>query len=117
MAGPEGAIEVTAEPGDAVFFDRRIWHGRSRNYSRHTRKAVFFGYTYRWTAIRDDITPMRAGGFSSASPAPRRYHTVQIRADQHILTTEDPRTSNRPRCWAVCGLKCQPGQAPHVRSG
>ncbi len=22
--------------------------------------AVFFGYTYRWTAIRDDIAPMRA---------------------------------------------------------
>ena len=57
---PEGAIEVTAGPGDAVFFDRRIWHARSRNYSQHTRKAVFFGYTYRWTAIRDDIAPMRA---------------------------------------------------------
>ena len=57
---PEGAIEVTAEPGDAVFFDRRIWHTRSRNYSEHTRKAVFFGYSYRWTAIRDDLAPLRA---------------------------------------------------------
>ena len=57
---PDGAIEVTAAPGDAVFFDRRIWHTRSRNYSQHTRKAAFFGYTYRWTAIRDDIAPMRA---------------------------------------------------------
>src|SRR5207253_9290253 len=59
---PEGAIEVTAEPGDAVFFDRRIWHARSRNYSEHTRKAVFFGYTYRWTAIRDEFAPIRASG-------------------------------------------------------
>jgi len=58
---PEGAIEVTAEPGDAVFFDRRIWHTRSRNHSPHTRKAVFFGYTYRWAAIRDDIAPIRTG--------------------------------------------------------
>jgi ectoine hydroxylase len=57
---PEGAIEVTAAPGDAVFFDRRIWHTRSRNYSQHTRKAIFFGYTYRWTTIRDDIAPIRA---------------------------------------------------------
>jgi len=57
---PDGAIEVTARPGDALFFDRRIWHTRSRNYSPRTRKAVFFGYTYRWTAIRDDTTPMRA---------------------------------------------------------
>ena len=57
---PDGAIEVTAGPGDAVFFDRRIWHTRSRNYSQHTRKAVFFGYTYRWIATRDDIAPIRA---------------------------------------------------------
>jgi ectoine hydroxylase len=59
---PAGAVEVTAAPGDAVFFDRRIWHARSPNHSEHTRKAVFFGYTYRWTAIRDDITPIRASG-------------------------------------------------------
>jgi Phytanoyl-CoA dioxygenase (PhyH) len=31
---PDGVIEVTAGPGDAVFFDRRIWHTRSRNHSR-----------------------------------------------------------------------------------
>lgn len=57
---PAGAIELTAQPGDALFFDRRIWHTPSRNHSLHTRKAVFFGYTYRWTAIRDDIAPIRA---------------------------------------------------------
>ena len=56
---PEGALELAAEPGDAVFFDRRIRHARSRNHSRHTRKAVFFGYTYRWSAIRDVIAPIR----------------------------------------------------------
>jgi ectoine hydroxylase len=59
---PGGAVEVTAEPGDAVLFDRRIWHARSRNHSGYTRKAVFFGYTYRWAAIRDDIAPLRASG-------------------------------------------------------
>ena len=62
---PEGAVEVTAEPGDVVFFDRRIWHARSRNYSPHTRKAVFFGYTYRWTAIRDDNAPIWASDWSA----------------------------------------------------
>jgi ectoine hydroxylase len=51
---PEGAIEVTASPGDVVLFDRRLWHARSDNYSPHTRKAIFFGYTFRWVAIRDE---------------------------------------------------------------
>jgi ectoine hydroxylase len=51
---PEGAIEVTASPGDVVLFDRRLWHARSDNYSTYTRKAMFFGYTYRWIAMRDE---------------------------------------------------------------
>jgi ectoine hydroxylase len=51
---PEGAIEVTANPGDVVVFDRRLWHARSDNYSDITRKAMFFGYTLRWIAIRDE---------------------------------------------------------------
>jgi ectoine hydroxylase len=51
---PEGAIEVCASPGDVVMFDRRLWHERTDNYSDITRKAMFFGYTYRWIAIRDE---------------------------------------------------------------
>jgi ectoine hydroxylase-related dioxygenase (phytanoyl-CoA dioxygenase family) len=57
---PEGAMEVCANAGDAVFFDRRIWHARSNNYSELTRKVVFFGYTYRWVAIRDHMVPEEA---------------------------------------------------------
>ncbi|WP_245673780.1 phytanoyl-CoA dioxygenase family protein [Actinoplanes rectilineatus] len=52
---PEGTIEVTADPGDAVFFDRRIWHARSNNYSAITRKGVFFAYTYRWVRSRETL--------------------------------------------------------------
>jgi hypothetical protein len=51
---PDGAIEVTANAGDAVLFDRRLWHARSDNYSTITRKAMFVGYTYRWVAMRDE---------------------------------------------------------------
>ena len=51
---PDGAIEVTANAGDAVLFDRRLWHARSDNYSQITRKAMFVGYTYRWVAMRDE---------------------------------------------------------------
>jgi ectoine hydroxylase len=56
---PHGAIEITAGPGDVLFFDRRVWHARSPNRSEHVRKAVFFGYTYRWTASRDVVTAIR----------------------------------------------------------
>jgi len=52
---PSDAIEVTAKPGDVVFFDRRIWHARSLNLSPITRKCVFLGYTYRWVHIRDEV--------------------------------------------------------------
>jgi ectoine hydroxylase len=66
---PEGAIQVTANPGDVVIFDRRIWHARSNNRSTITRKGVFFGYTYRWVHRRDEI-PADGEGFS---PVQRQF--------------------------------------------
>jgi ectoine hydroxylase-related dioxygenase (phytanoyl-CoA dioxygenase family) len=65
-----GAVPILARPGDAVLFDRRLWHMRSPNRSDRTRKALFFAYTYRWVRQRDElrvrpelldlITPARA---------------------------------------------------------
>jgi ectoine hydroxylase-related dioxygenase (phytanoyl-CoA dioxygenase family) len=70
---PEGAIEVCARPGDAVLFDRRLWHARGDNHSDVTRKAVFFGYAPRWVAIRDDVDVLHAaGGIDGASPVRRQ---------------------------------------------
>lgn len=70
---PEGAIEVQVRPGDVVFFDRRLWHARSDNYSDVTRKAMFFGYTLRWIAIRDELEALHASpGFASLSPVRRQ---------------------------------------------
>jgi ectoine hydroxylase-related dioxygenase (phytanoyl-CoA dioxygenase family) len=56
---PEGAIEVRANQGDAVLFDRRLYHGRSDNYSGIARRCLFIGWTYRWIAPHEDrvITP------------------------------------------------------------
>ena len=50
------ATPVRARAGDAVFFDRRLWHASGRNVSRFTRKILFFGYSYRWLRPRDDMT-------------------------------------------------------------
>ena len=40
---PAAAIPVRAKIGDAVFFDRRLWHARSPNYLPHVRKVLFLG--------------------------------------------------------------------------
>jgi ectoine hydroxylase len=53
---PEGALCVCSKPGDAVFFDRRLWHSRSENDSDITRKGLFYGYGYRWLRSKDDMT-------------------------------------------------------------
>jgi hypothetical protein len=52
----EGGIPVLAKPGTAVFFDRRLWHAASPNWSNITRKVLFYGYGYRWIRTKDDMT-------------------------------------------------------------
>ena len=47
-----GAIPVLAKPGTAVIFDRRLWHSASANYWTESRKAIFYGFSYRWLAPR-----------------------------------------------------------------
>ncbi|MDE0349501.1 MAG: phytanoyl-CoA dioxygenase family protein [Gammaproteobacteria bacterium] len=80
------ATPVCARAGDAVFFDRRLWHAAGRNRSDVTRKVIFLGYSYRWLRPRDDMTvgryledadPIRrqllgespTGGFGYTSPS------------------------------------------------
>jgi ectoine hydroxylase-related dioxygenase (phytanoyl-CoA dioxygenase family) len=56
VSDPAGAVPLQVRPGSAVFFDRRIWHTPSPNRSHSTRKALFYGYSYRWLRPRDDMT-------------------------------------------------------------
>ena len=56
LGQPEGAVPVLAKPGSAVFFDRRLWHTASPNWSDVTRKVLFYGYGYRWIRTKDDMT-------------------------------------------------------------
>ena len=55
-ARPAEAVPVLAQRGDAVIFDRRIYHSASANTSGITRKALFVGYGYRWIRPKDDLT-------------------------------------------------------------
>jgi ectoine hydroxylase-related dioxygenase (phytanoyl-CoA dioxygenase family) len=70
---PAGARPILAEPGDAVVFDRRLWHARSDNTSRLIRRALFIGYTYRWIKPRDDLrVDWAAEPYRSLSPVRRQ---------------------------------------------
>lgn len=59
---PDGACEITAEPGDAILFDRRLWHAASTNRSASTRVFVTYGYAYRWLRPKSamDLAAARA---------------------------------------------------------
>ncbi|MCI0561127.1 MAG: phytanoyl-CoA dioxygenase family protein, partial [Nitrososphaera sp.] len=56
VSDPEGATAIQVRSGSAVFFDRRLWHASSPNFSKVTRKVLFYGYSYRWLRPRDDMT-------------------------------------------------------------
>jgi ectoine hydroxylase-related dioxygenase (phytanoyl-CoA dioxygenase family) len=79
-------MPVCVSAGDAVFFDRRLWHSAGNNLSDVTRKVLFYGYSYRWLKPRDNMTvahymercdPVRrqllgaspTGGFGFTSPS------------------------------------------------
>lgn len=47
-ADPPDAIEVLAGAGDAILFDRRLWHSASTNTSEVARVFLTYGYSYRW---------------------------------------------------------------------
>jgi hypothetical protein len=53
---PDRAIHLCVPRGGAIFFDRRIWHCGSPNRWTQKRKALFYGYSYRWLKFRDDMT-------------------------------------------------------------
>ena len=53
---PAGTTPIQVAAGDAVFFDRRIWHAAGHNFSPDARKVLFYGYSYRWLRPRDDMT-------------------------------------------------------------
>jgi ectoine hydroxylase len=55
-SNPAGAEPVCVKPGAALIIDRRIWHSRSPNLWKQTRKVVWFGYAYRWLRPKDQMT-------------------------------------------------------------
>jgi hypothetical protein len=62
------ALELTGRAGDAVLFDRRLWHSATTNVSSTTRVVLFYGYSYRWLRPKSAIDI----GAHGAEPDPIR---------------------------------------------
>ena len=78
---PPGARPILASPGDALVFDRRLWHSRSENRSGITRKVIFLAYTYRWVRPRDEL---------GIDPASRRFAALSPVRRQLLGAPADP---------------------------
>jgi ectoine hydroxylase len=82
---PEGSVEVCANPGDAVFFDRRLWHTRTNNYSPFTRKGMFFAYSHRWSYGRDENDELIASArFAGFNPIQRQLLGAKLAAPGQV---------------------------------
>ena len=82
---PEGAIEVCASPGDVVFFDRRLWHTRTNNYSDITRKGMFFAYAHRWQFGRDENEELyKTEAFESFTPVQKQLLAAPLAAPGEV---------------------------------
>ncbi|MGW0227181.1 phytanoyl-CoA dioxygenase family protein [Actinopolymorpha singaporensis] len=84
---PEGAVPVLAKPGTAVFFDRRLWHAASPNWSDVTRKVLFYGYGYRWIRTKDDMTVHDL--WPTSDPIRRQLLGYALNANGHYSPTDE----------------------------
>jgi ectoine hydroxylase len=84
---PEGAIPVCVRPGTAVFFDRRLWHTASPNWSDITRKVLFYGYGYRWIRTKDDMTVQDL--WDESDPIRRQMLGWAVNANGHFTPPDE----------------------------
>lgn len=66
------AVSLCCPAGTVVLFDTRIWHRRRDNLRTRTRTAIFFTYTYRWIASRDDAPDTTTDDWARHSPLTRQ---------------------------------------------
>jgi ectoine hydroxylase-related dioxygenase (phytanoyl-CoA dioxygenase family) len=81
---PPDARPLLVEAGTAVVFDRRLWHARGDNRSAETRKALFYGYTYRWIRPREELE-IAEDVLAALSPVRRQLLGASTGAAGHWL--------------------------------
>jgi ectoine hydroxylase-related dioxygenase (phytanoyl-CoA dioxygenase family) len=72
---PEEVVEARLQAGDALFFENRIFHSGAPNRSKRTSKVVFYGYSYRWMKVEDNLFP----------PDPRLLAEAEDDVDKQLL--------------------------------
>ena len=105
-AVPDDAMPVCVAPGTAVLFDRRLWHSRSPNHSNMTRKALFYGYGYRWIRPKDEMTvePL----YERCDPIRRQLLGAATRNNGRYVPAEDDVPL---RGWLIDNLGDNPAYA------
>jgi Phytanoyl-CoA dioxygenase (PhyH) len=84
---PEAALEVVASAGDAIIFDRRLWHSASTNLSSTTRVFVTVGYSHRWLRPKSDMALDEL--LAALSPIRRQLLGAHTSANAWFDPTED----------------------------
>lgn len=111
ISNPKNAIPLCVSAGDAVILDRRIWHTRSPNTSGHTRKVIWYGYSYRWLRPKDEMTVEHLYG--ELSPIQR-----QILGDATSANSVyDPKPEDIPlKAWVEQHAPNLATDSPHGKS-
>ncbi len=107
---PEDAMPVCVEPGTAVLFDRRLWHSRSPNHSQLTRKALFYGYGYRWMRPKDEMSVESL--YERCGPIRRQLLGAATRNNGRYVPSEDDVPL---RGWLIENLGDNPAYALGTR--
>jgi ectoine hydroxylase-related dioxygenase (phytanoyl-CoA dioxygenase family) len=86
---PYGAIEIHAEPGDALLFDQRLWHAAAPNITTSPRICLFYAYGFRW--LRPDDYETAPEALLNDLPAERRQllGAAASRSGYYLPTSAD----------------------------
>jgi hypothetical protein len=95
-------VQITANAGDAVVFDRRLWHSGSTNQSPVIRRALFYGYSYRWLRPKCAMKITTLPEFETLDPIRRQLLGACSSANGYY--TPDDTTDAPLRAWIADNL-------------
>jgi ectoine hydroxylase len=80
----EYIFKIHVQAGSVVVFRTGLWHCVSPNFSKHTRKVLYYAYSYRWIEPSDYILQPEEL-LSSCSPIQKQLLGAPISRERHPL--------------------------------